>query len=43
MAHPFLQPQQGGERENDDLYELSGSDDDRLRHEYEFIQFRKFT
>lgn len=43
MAHPFLGPQQGFEREDDDLYELSGSDDDRLRHEYEFFQFRMLT
>ena len=42
MAHPFLQPQQGVEREDDDLYENSGSEDDRLRHEYKFIQFRKY-
>ena len=43
MAHPFLQPQQGGEREDDDLYELSGSDDDRLRHEYELINFENIV
>ena len=41
MPHPFLQPKEGVEREDDDLYELSGSDDDRLRHEFEFNQFRK--